>query len=263
MALQDEMRKNGDRLFCWRSYLPLFLIFLFAIGIREFKRPDEDMDRAWELFCILVSLAGMAVRVLTVGYVPGGTSGRNTKKQLASTLNTTGMYSIVRHPLYLGNFLIWLGLSLFIQQWWFSVIIMLFFWVYYERIMLAEEGFLLDSFGGEFTDWAMRTPAFIPRTENWIPSPRGFSLRRVLRREYSSLFGLLATFTLLEVASDFVTDHRWTVDVMWLDIFLFGLGQYLLLRTLKKTTRWLHDDGDENPDNNLDNADCKNVADLL
>ncbi|MGB8874133.1 MAG: hypothetical protein WCC75_12145, partial [Desulfobaccales bacterium] len=45
------------------------------------------------------------------GLPPRGTSGRNTQGQVAETLNTTGIYSLVRNPLYLGNFLIWLGLS--------------------------------------------------------------------------------------------------------------------------------------------------------
>ena len=32
------------------------------------------------------------------------TSGRNTHDQVADSLNTSGIYSIVRHPLYVGNF---------------------------------------------------------------------------------------------------------------------------------------------------------------
>ena len=51
------------------------------------------------------------IRIYTVGTTPAGTSGRNRDKQIAEKLNKTGVYSIIRHPLYLGNLLIWLGVA--------------------------------------------------------------------------------------------------------------------------------------------------------
>jgi protein-S-isoprenylcysteine O-methyltransferase Ste14 len=87
------------------------------------------------------------------GYVPRGTSGRNTRWQVAETLNTTGMYSIVRNPLYLGNFIIVLGILLFVQVWWIVVIGIVGFWFFYERIVFTEEGFLRRKFGTVFLEW--------------------------------------------------------------------------------------------------------------
>ena len=60
-----------------------------------------------------------------MGFAPRGTSGRNTLGQVAEVLNTSGMYSVVRNPLYLGNFVIWLGLALFIKVWWCILIVVL------------------------------------------------------------------------------------------------------------------------------------------
>ena len=124
---------------------------------------------------------------LVVGYAPVRTSGRNTRNQIADSLNTTGLYSIVRHPLYLGNFLIGLGISLVSWVWWLPLIYTLLFGIYYERIMFAEEAFLRRKFGGEFEDWAAATPAFWPRISQWRRPALPFSFRNVLRREYSGL----------------------------------------------------------------------------
>jgi len=77
--------------------------------------------------------------------VPKNTSGR-TNSLIAERLNTTGMYSIVRHPLYLGNFLIVFGIVLFIQVLWFGIIVLAGYWFYYERIIFAEEEFLRKRF---------------------------------------------------------------------------------------------------------------------
>jgi protein-S-isoprenylcysteine O-methyltransferase Ste14 len=101
MALREEMEASGRWLFRWRSYLPLCMVVLFLVALRSFHYPYEShlLDEIWEMVCLGISLFGLGVRILTLGSVPSGTSGRNTRNQLANVLNTTGMYSIVRHPL--------------------------------------------------------------------------------------------------------------------------------------------------------------------
>ena len=74
------------------------------------------------------------------------TSGRNTSEgQVADTINQTGMYSMVRHPLYVGNFIMWLGIALFTASIWFVLLFIAVYWLYYERIMYAEEQFMRRS----------------------------------------------------------------------------------------------------------------------
>ena len=100
------------------------------------------LNEIWQGCCLAVSLLGLVVRIITVGRAPMGTSGRNTREQVANTLNSTGMYSVVRHPLYLGNYLIMMGFALWPHVWWLAVLTTCFYALYYERIMLAEEAFL-------------------------------------------------------------------------------------------------------------------------
>ncbi|MBI1987594.1 MAG: hypothetical protein HYS70_04535 [Nitrospinae bacterium] len=107
--------------------LPVFL--LSFIGY-EYPFGSHKLDLLWEIGCLLVSMLGLSVRILTSGTVPAGTSGRNTKRQKADALNTTGVYSIVRHPLYLGNYLIALGVSLFPRSWFLPIIVSLAFILY-------------------------------------------------------------------------------------------------------------------------------------
>src|SRR5215210_5590303 len=101
MALDDEFRKQGEWLFRWRSFLPLLLMPL--IGIALLQLDTDNFDRwgsGWDYFFLGVSFLGLFVRALTIGFVPENTSGRNTREQIAEQINTTGTYSIVRHPLY-------------------------------------------------------------------------------------------------------------------------------------------------------------------
>jgi protein-S-isoprenylcysteine O-methyltransferase Ste14 len=241
MALQEEFESLGNRFFRWRSYLPLFMAILFLAALLSqpgAASPDHP-DRTWQTGCLLVSLAGLGLRFFTVGYAPRGTSGRNTRGQVAETLNTTGMYSLVRNPLYLGNFLIWLGLSLFIKVWWCSVIVILCFILFYERIIFAEEAFLRERFAASFTDWTAITPAMIPHFKNWRAPSLPFSWKSALKREYSSWFATITSFTVLAILRDSLQNGRLRLDKNWLVIFAFSLAIYLSIRTLKKKTQIL------------------------
>lgn len=245
MALREEFERSGNWLFCRRSYLPIVMLAPILMALHGYHYPDgrHDTGLEWELFCLAVGLVGLAIRALTVGFTPAGTSGRNTAGQAASSLNTRGMYALVRHPLYLGNFLMWLGPSLFPRVWWVPVLLSLVFWLYYERIMFAEEEFLRRSFGQEYEAWAARTPAFLPLHLHWVAPKLPFSARNVLRREYSGFFGLVATFAVLEVVSDYAATGGFQWDPVWAGIFGTSLVIYLVLRTLKHQTRLLHVEG--------------------
>jgi protein-S-isoprenylcysteine O-methyltransferase Ste14 len=241
MPLQEEFEEIGNRLFRWRSYLPLFMGALFLAALLSYRHPEVGPrpDRWWQMGCLLVSVIGLVMRFYTVGFAPRGTSGRNTRGQVADVLNTSGMYSVVRNPLYLGNFLIWLGLALFIKVWWCAVIVVLCFTIFYERIIFAEEKFLREKFGATFIDWAEKTPVIIPQFKNWRPPELTFSWKSALTREYSSFFAMVASFTALAIIRDSLQRGRIFLDQTWLMIFVFGLIVYLTIRTLKKKTRIL------------------------
>ena len=73
----------------------------------------------------------------------------------------------MRNPLYLGNFFMWFAIVLFINVHWFSVLYIMCFWMYYERIIFAEENFLRNKYGERYIEWTTKTPIFIPRLIGW------------------------------------------------------------------------------------------------
>jgi len=244
MALREDIERQGSWLFRWRSYLPLLGIPVFVIALRQSgileKKFGDSVGDFWGNCAIIISFLGFIVRCITAGYAPRGTSGRNTKSQVADMLNTTGMYSISRNPLYLGNFIIILGITLFIQVWWLTLLVWFGFWIYYERIIFTEEEFLRSKFNDQFMEWAKKTPIVIPRFRNWQKPGLGFSFRTVLRREFSTFFSIVTTFFFLEISTNFLTQKRLAVSNSWLTFFIISLFIYLTFLFLKKKTKLLN-----------------------
>ena len=197
-------------------------------------------DMRDELIFLGVSLFGQVIRILTVGFTPKNTSGRNTKiGQIADELNVTGIYSVLRHPLYLGNFFMWLGPVLFLRSFCFTVIFGLIYWLYYERIMFAEEQFLRKKFGDSYDKWSEKVRSFVPGFKNYIPSPLRFSIRNVLKREHNSFFNIFVIFTFLDLIRNYFVSERIYLSGLWLYLFVSGFVIWLTIKIIHKRTRWL------------------------
>jgi protein-S-isoprenylcysteine O-methyltransferase Ste14 len=78
-----------------------------------------------------------------------------------NTLVTGGPYARIRHPIYLGEILIALGLALVVGSWIFlaiAAVILLFL----PAVIAREEGQLAAAFGGAWDAHALRTRRLIP-----------------------------------------------------------------------------------------------------
>lgn len=239
MPLREEFRTDGNWLFRYRSYLPLFSLALLAPALVEIADAGaaHRWHWAWQAGCALVAVLGLAVRAHAVGHALPGTSGRNTRGQVARNLNTDGMYSVVRHPLYLGNYLMFLGLVLFIGPWWAPIIASLAYWLYYERIMYAEEEFLRETYGQSYETWASATPPFVPRWSAWVAPGRPMDIGRVVRNENTTLFGAIASFAIIQTLALCADQRALTYDPVWSAILAAGAVVHLSVRAYKKLGR--------------------------
>ncbi|GAB2776011.1 lipid A Kdo2 1-phosphate O-methyltransferase [Rhabdobacter roseus] len=250
MALSKEFDQQGNFLFKYRSVLPV-LVLGVGLGVYAFVIWEETKARnpsfaanGYEFFCLGVGLLGLLVRILTVGFTPKNTSGRNTHGQLADELNTSGMYSIVRHPLYLGNFFMWLGVAMLTQDGWFITAFSLAYWLYYERIMYAEEQYIAKKFGDDFKKWAAQTPAIVPFPSQWRNPNLCFSVRKVLRQEKNGFAALFLLFFVFDTVGEFITYG----DVSFRNEHWLVMGGvsgliYLVLKLIKNYTDLLNEEG--------------------
>lgn len=241
MAMQEELEVQGNFLFKYRGTLPL-IILVFALAFFIFnqytsKANPFELSNAYISLCLGISMLGLIIRIYTVGHTPRNTSGRNTKEQLADKLNTSGIYSTLRHPLYLGNFFMWFGIGMLTGSLAFNIIFFLFYWIYYERIMFAEEQFLRRKFAAEYLKWAERTPAIIPSFKNWQKPNLPFSLKKVIKKEKN---GLVAVFILIFVFDRLnLNFHNFEAiyDLnIWFYAMIGSIIAYIAIKIINKST---------------------------
>ena len=132
----------------------------------------------------VVGAIGLWVRVCAAGHLH--------KQQV---LTVTGPYAYTRNPLYLGSFILAIGVAVAAYSWPSALILFCYFALFYSFVMRREEGELYQHHGDAFQDYARTVPLFFPRftpaklsTEN----PSAFSFAQYKRnREYRAMIGFL------------------------------------------------------------------------
>lgn len=245
MALVNELEKQGNFLFKYRGQFPVLLFFLAVPFLYFTDAAALSVADKTLYFYLAVSLSvlGFCIRAYTIGTTPKGTSGRNTKEQVADVLNSTGIYSMLRHPLYLGNYFMWIGIVLFSYNLYMVIVVSLMYWLYYERIMFAEERFLERKFGKDYLDWAAKLPAFWPRFSNFQKSVIPFSLKSVLRREYSGVLATVIGFAFMELVRNYFAGEQILLSECFIYALLATAVLSVCLRSLKRYTKVLAEEG--------------------
>lgn len=239
MLLTDRLLVQGQWTFDRRGKLYLLAVLLLIPGIATHTvfLGSTPAELAWSLGCLALSLFGQSLRIRTVGAIPRGTSGRKLGGPRARELNTTGMYSVVRNPLYVGNSLVVLGLLATTRSPTLVIIYCLALVIYYERILLAEEHFLRDTFKEPYEQWAATTPAFFPRWRNWVKPNEPFSWAMVIRRELPGTTAIFIMYFLVQSAYRSVETESLVIDKGW------GLGAaaavafYIVCKVVKKASK--------------------------
>jgi len=238
MALIEEFVDRGDWLFRKRSYVPLLMFFIsFLVFWADPNGILFSGNNVWTFCSIALSLLGLLARLLVIGYVPHSTSGRNTGDQRAEVLNTKGMYSMVRHPLYLGNFLMWLGVLMFSRHPWLILSGSIFYWSYYLLIMFTEENFLRGKFGELYLKWSEGRPAVFPNKIRWQSPELDFSIKNCIKREFYGVTAFVIGFAYVNFLHNIFQNNLYILDLNWQYASLGAIVFFIVIRFLKKQTK--------------------------
>lgn len=242
---QQEMARSGKALFAIRG---LYIYTIVAIGVliaflsgRLGPFANDRCNWAWFAASLAVALSGAIIRIVTSGYAALGTSGNTKKGAVAAELNTTGPYSLVRNPLYLGRILNFTGLAMLSGSWAYGAIVFLLAILVYERISVYEEEFLKQTFGEAHAKWAAEVPALTPRLHGWMKPKYQFWWRRALWRENKKLFTLATALILYDFARRAFSPSLLPADMTWYYAYAGVVAIELVFRALRHFTNYFSD----------------------
>lgn len=136
-----------------RFVLPLLSNLSVVFPFVNFSIPIVNLIVFIPLFLIGAYLGIAGVR---------GTTLKVAETHRANKIITSGVYSTVRHPQYLGGLLAHVGIT-FLFSAWFSLLSTPMMGLLVFLISKKEEKELLKEFGKEFQEYAKEVPMFLPR----------------------------------------------------------------------------------------------------
>jgi protein-S-isoprenylcysteine O-methyltransferase Ste14 len=153
--------KSGDRRSIWLLFISISVGYWLSFITASTKTGRiYHWNTLFAIGAVLVVI-GLIIRITSI---------LTLKKQFTYTVTKidnhelieTGIYKIIRHPGYLGQLIIFLGISTTLSNW-LSVLLMIIpvFMGYLYRI-IVEEKFLIEQLGQKYIDYQKRTKRLIP-----------------------------------------------------------------------------------------------------
>ena len=226
----------GNVAFGYRDYIsPISIALVVLLTAPRPFLGNRALDPWWDLAGVLVSLGGQSLRALVIGLAYIQRGGKN-KQIAADTLVVDGIFAHARHPLYVGNSLLPIGLMMI----WNSPGGYLVAAVLIGGLFCmarAEEVFLRGKFGAAFDDYCARVPRFLPNLRGLRQTLARFSFdwKRLVRKEYGTTFTWTTAAILLMVLERLAWDGAAAAAPA-----LIRLGAvWLTLAGAWGTARWL------------------------
>ena len=121
------------------------LVFLYSIFV------PLKLGTAWFYVSLPILIIAAVMTILTSFNFASTPQGQPVTK---------GIYSISRHPIYVGAFFLFLGTSIATASW--VLLILALAWIIIWRVVVpAEETYLLERYGDAYREYMKRTPRWI------------------------------------------------------------------------------------------------------
>jgi protein-S-isoprenylcysteine O-methyltransferase Ste14 len=144
---------------------PLFYVFIFLLsfilqGSFTIKRTFFFHSRIANILGLIIIITGL---IFTIPALRQFFKSKNTLIPFkpASSLQTSGIYSMSRNPMYLGLLFQYLGMAFIFGNWWTIFLIPVLIGLVHYFIILPEERYLLRAFGDSYQDYTKKVRRWI------------------------------------------------------------------------------------------------------
>ena len=177
----------GNRLAISRALGALLFLVILASQPAIVKGAWREITESISLLLIAFGVLG---RLWATLYIGG---------QKDRTLIVDGPYSICRNPLYFFSLVGGLGVMLATGIMSLTILLAVFFAIYYPWIIRNEERRLLQIHGAAFEAYRQRTPAFFPKPSLYRDPPTCVFDPKLVRKALRDCSGFFLAFVAIEL----------------------------------------------------------------
>jgi len=158
---RGRVTSSGDRGSLWLLYglITLGYALSFSIGATKIGRVYP-----WNIFFAIgmaLTAIGLTVRVHSILTLRQFFTYSVAKVENQKIIES-GLYKFIRHPGYLGQLIIFLGISISLSNWLSILFMIIPVMVGYLYRIQVEERFMLEEMGENYLDYQSRTKRIIP-----------------------------------------------------------------------------------------------------
>ncbi len=152
---------SGDRSSLWWLYglITLGYALSFSIGATKFGR-IYHWNTLFAIGMVLFAI-GLMIRIHSILALKQYFT-YSVAKVADHKIIDTGLYKFIRHPGYLGQLMIFLGISISISNWLSVLVMMIFVTSGYLYRIKVEERFMSEQLGADYLNYQERTKRIVP-----------------------------------------------------------------------------------------------------
>jgi protein-S-isoprenylcysteine O-methyltransferase Ste14 len=159
---KSQVAASGDKSSLWWLYglITLGYALSFSIGATKTGR-----IHAWNTFFVIgmvLFVIGLVIRIHSLLALKQYFTYSVARVENHKIIET-GLYKFIRHPGYLGQWIIFFGISMSISNWLSILVMMVPVTIGYLHRINVEERFMLAQLGKEYLDYQGRTKRIIPQ----------------------------------------------------------------------------------------------------
>ena len=158
---KHEIVKSGDKSSIWILTILIGIGYLlsFSIGATRTGRIYH-----WDIFFTIGAIlivVGLIIRIISILTLKQHFTYTVTKIENHELIET-GIYKSIRHPGYLGQIIIFIGISTSLSNWLSIVFMIVPVLIGYIYRIKTEERFMTEQMGQKYIDYQKRTKRLIP-----------------------------------------------------------------------------------------------------
>jgi protein-S-isoprenylcysteine O-methyltransferase Ste14 len=159
---KSKIVSKGDKGSLWVLIISITIGYLLSFFIATTK-----IGRIYHwniLFAsgILIIIVGLMIRIISIKTLKQYFTYSVTKSENQEIIEK-GFYKFIRHPGYLGQLLIFAGISISLSNWLSVIFMLLSTFIGYMNRIKVEEQFMLDQMGDIYFNYQKRTKKLIPK----------------------------------------------------------------------------------------------------